>query len=182
MKTTEIMTLAIYHNFKSDVKAALQKICDKNNTYPFEMTSSKDGVLVKFARKEGVPSYKFNDIMYNMTNELKYELEITTVLMQRSTGKAVEEIPEEIKDFLSENESASEDDKKLLKKVEEDMEYFDSFAKKQILEADYDTRISREAQAKALSKQREKKTAQKELTAFVETFIAEENGQWKFAL
>lgn len=156
-KMTERYDMGIFLPDEMEVRRALQKVCDKCEIYPFQIRNSKNkGFVVSFIRDPKIPQYKFADMMMNWVNSMKMELSLTTIIMQKRQGSVdTDELPQEIKQISSDIETkSSNSDEALLKKLDEDMDYFNSFTGKQILEADYDTREGRAADRAALQHKR----------------------------
>lgn len=149
MLRTEKFDLVIPEANELFLKKELQKICNSKDIYPFRITKVKTGMVVSFLRPSNIPLYLFSGYMFDMINDIKRSLSISTIL-QKKTLVSVDEnnLPKLIKE-ITESSKSSESDEKMSKNLEEDMPFFDSFVNKQILESDYDTSDGRIADKKA---------------------------------
>lgn len=151
-KRTEKYDLAIPETNDTLVKKELQKICDTRNLYPYRIAKVKNGMVISFIRNIATPQYLFSGQLFDLINDLKMALSVATII-QKKTLVTIEEtnMPKEIIAIKKEERIESDEkDSEFLKKLEEDLPYFDSFVGKQILESDYDSQEGRAADKRAI--------------------------------
>jgi len=149
----QVTYLSVLTCMEDKLKKTLQEQCDKMDLYPSKVVKNAKGFTITFFKPDACPSYKFMDNIFAVVNSLKMALNTSTVMIQNGfvnvTGSisVIKNIMEAVSEKVSEKDS-------LIKRLSEDIEMFNSHAKAQILDSDYDTREGRSADIHAIRHER----------------------------
>lgn len=152
-----VVYLSVLTIMEDKLRKSLQETCDKTGTYPSRILKNSKGFTILFFQPQQPPEcYSFMNKIFEIVNNLKLALNVSTVMIQRGSVKVATE-PSVIKEIAKLKSQQVSEKNEMIKRLEEDIEIFTSHVKSQIEDSDYDSREGRAADMQAIKHERRQK-------------------------